>query len=122
MKLINKLTPVALATAMALGSLAAPLAAQADVSSSATISSMYLWRGQDISSSAPVLSGDITYNHSSGAYASLWISSLGLGAGPGYSTESDYTIGLIALNCSPATRFRSSIWSSSRVTGRTLRR
>jgi uncharacterized protein (TIGR02001 family) len=93
MKLINKLTPVALATAMAFGSLAAPLAAQAAVSSSATISSMYLWRGQDISSSAPVLSGDITYNHSSGAYASLWISSLGLGAGSNYSTESDYTIG-----------------------------
>ena len=93
MKFINKLTPVALATAMALGSLAAPLAAQADVSSSATISSMYLWRGQDISGSAPVMTGEINYAHSSGAYVDFWLSSLGWGSAPATATETDWTVG-----------------------------
>ena len=90
MKFINKLTPVALATAMALGSLAAPMVAQAEVSSSASLASMYLWRGLDISDNKPAVSGDITYNHASGAYASLWLSSEGTFDN---SYESDWTVG-----------------------------
>lgn len=97
MKLIKKLTPVALASSIALAGAMAPVIASAEVSSSATLASMYLWRGQDISASAPVVSGDITYSHESGAYASLWISSIGgIGTDGGdlvYSTEADYTIG-----------------------------
>lgn len=92
---LNKLSSAALATTLALGGLAMPVASHAEVSSSASIASMYLWRGQDISASAPVVSGDISYSHESGAYASLWISSIGSIDTPAgtYSTESDWTIG-----------------------------
>ena len=49
MKLTAKLSPLAIATTLAITSLAAPVASYAEVSSTATLSSMYLWRGQDIS-------------------------------------------------------------------------
>ena len=70
-----KLTSVALASAVAMGAMAMPTVASAEVSTSATISSMYLWRGQDVSAGVPALSGDIAYSHSSGAYAFAWMSS-----------------------------------------------
>jgi uncharacterized protein (TIGR02001 family) len=73
-----------------MGSLAAPMAAQAELSSSATVASMYLWRGQDISDSRPAVSADITYNHASGAYASFWMSSEGSFDN---SDETDWTAG-----------------------------
>lgn len=72
-----KMTSIALASAVAMGSMALPTVASADVSSSASIASMYLWRGQNISGGKPALSGDITYTHSSGAYAFGWLSSEG---------------------------------------------
>jgi len=75
MKLINKLTPVALATSMALAGLAAPGMASAEVSASAGVSNFYLWRGQDISAGAPQMSGSLDYSHESGAYAGIWASS-----------------------------------------------
>jgi uncharacterized protein (TIGR02001 family) len=71
----SKMTSIAVASALTIGAFAMPTAASADVSSSATISSMYLWRGQDISAGVPALSGDIKYSHSSGAYAFGWMSS-----------------------------------------------
>lgn len=70
-----KLSSIAFASAIALGATAMPTVASADVSSSATISSMYLWRGQDVSGGVPALSGDIRYSHESGAYAFGWMSS-----------------------------------------------
>ena len=101
MSLTNKfkLSSIALASAMAMGAMTVPTVASADVASSASISSMYLWRGQDQSGGVPALAGDITYSHESGFNAFGWMSSesasnvevdLGLGysgkAGPvGYS-------------------------------------
>ena len=67
----------AIAAAISLPVAGMSMSASAEVSSSATVSSMYLWRGQDISSSAPVLSGDVSYSHDSGLYAFAWASSLG---------------------------------------------
>ena len=90
MKQMKKLLPVTGAAALAFTALATPIAAQAEVSSSAAIASMYLWRGQDISDHKPAMSGDITYSHDSGAYASLWVSSEGTA---GQSYEADVTIG-----------------------------
>lgn len=75
MKLIKKLSPVALATTMALGALAAPGIASAEMSASASVASFYLWRGQDISAGAPQVSGSLDYSHESGAYAGIWASS-----------------------------------------------
>ena len=69
-----KLTSVALASAVAMGTMAIPTTASAEVGYNATVSSMYLWRGQDVSQ-GPAISGGIDYSHDSGFYASAWASS-----------------------------------------------
>lgn len=75
MKLI-KLSPIALATTLALGGLVAmPGTANAEMSASASVSNFYLWRGLDISSGAPQVAGSLDYSHESGAYAGIWASS-----------------------------------------------
>jgi len=73
MKLSNKLTPIALAVSMAAG-VALPSAASAEVGYNATVSSMYLWRGKDVSN-GPKISDGIDDSHDSGMYASDWASS-----------------------------------------------
>lgn len=83
-----KLSSIALASAMAMGAMTMPTVASAEVSSSATLSSMYLWRGQDVSGGVPALSGDISYSHSSGVYAFGWMSSESA-----YNTEVDLGFG-----------------------------
>ncbi len=93
MKSIKTLTPVVAASVIAVSSLAAMNTAQAEVGSSATLASMYLWRGQDVSDSKPAMSGDITYKHESGAYASLWLSSGNNLKTDGAGYESDWSIG-----------------------------
>lgn len=87
MKLMKKLTPVALATSMALGCLAAPGVASAEVSASAGVANFYLWRGLDISAGAPQVSGSLDYSHESGVYAGVWASSEEAG------TETDLYVG-----------------------------
>jgi len=87
MKLINKLTPVALATSMALAGLAAPGLASAEMSASAGVSNFYLWRGLDISAGAPQMSSSLDYSDKSGVYAGVWASSEEAG------TETDLYIG-----------------------------
>jgi len=72
MKLMKKLTPVALATSMALGGLMAPGAASAEVSASINIANMYLWRGVNLTPDAPAFSGSLDYAHDSGFYAGVW--------------------------------------------------
>lgn len=85
---LNKLSPIALATTMALGGLMAiPGTANAEMSASATVSSFYLWRGQDISAGAPEIAGSLDYSHESGAYAGIWASSEAVG------TETDFYAG-----------------------------
>lgn len=71
----KKLTPAALATALAISGLAAPGIANAELSASAGVASFYLWRGLDISAGAPQMSGSLDYAHDSGAYAGIWVSS-----------------------------------------------
>lgn len=72
---LNKLSPVALATTLALGGLVAAPAANAGMSASAAVANFYLWRGLDISAGAPQVSGSLDYKHDSGAYAGIWASS-----------------------------------------------
>lgn len=52
-------------------------AAMAEVSADLTISSMYLWRGMDISEGAPAVSSTIQYDDESGFYVGTWMSSEG---------------------------------------------
>jgi uncharacterized protein (TIGR02001 family) len=71
----TKLSPIALATTLALGGLAAiPVTANAELGYNASVASMYLWRGQDVSN-GPAVSGGIDYSHESGLYVSTWVSS-----------------------------------------------
>lgn len=70
-----KLTSIVLASAVAM---TVPTIASAEVGYSATLSSMYLWRGQNVSDGATALSGDIKYSHDSGFYAFGWMSSEGV--------------------------------------------
>lgn len=72
---LNKLSPVALATTLALGGFAFAPAADAGMSASAAVSNFYLWRGLDVSGGAAQVSGSLDYKHESGAYAGIWGSS-----------------------------------------------
>ncbi|MFK5914282.1 MAG: TorF family putative porin [Woeseiaceae bacterium] len=69
-----KLTSVALASAVVMGGLSVSTLASADVGYNATVSSMYLWRGQDVSNGSAI-SGGIDFTDKSGFYASAWASS-----------------------------------------------
>ena len=88
-----KMTSIALASAVAMGSIAMPMTASAEVGYNATVSSMYLWRGLDVSQ-GPTVSGGIDYSHASGLYANAWASS-GMSGDPavGGGYEVDFDIG-----------------------------
>ncbi len=79
---------IALATAMTAG-LVATTTTQAEVSASAGVASSYLWRGQNLSNGAAVVSGSLDYSHESGAHAGAWVSSGDVAMG----TEYDLYIG-----------------------------
>ncbi len=76
MKVLNKITPVAFATAMAIsGMTVLPLSASAaGMSSDLAINSMYLWRGLD-QSGGPSVSGSIGYDFGNGFSIGTWASS-----------------------------------------------
>lgn len=68
-----KLSSLALATSLAMGAVAVPTAANAEMSASLAINSMYLWRGQDISG-GPTVSGSIDYDFGNGFSVGTWAS------------------------------------------------
>lgn len=68
----NLLTSAVTATVFAAASVA-PVA-QAEVSGSVGVASTYLWRGQDLGSGTPAVSGDLSYS-TGGFYAGVWGSS-----------------------------------------------
>jgi hypothetical protein len=76
---------IALATAMTAGLVATTTTqAEVEVAASATVSNMYLWRGQDLGAEGvPAISGDIMVS-ASGAYAGVWTSSGDTSAGQEY--------------------------------------
>ncbi len=69
----HALSAAGIATAI----LMCPLASQAEVSGGMSVASMYLWRGQDVSNSAPAVSGNLDYSHESGLFVGTWASSEG---------------------------------------------
>lgn len=62
--------------------------ASAELSASASVASMYLWRGFDLSDGSPAVSGDITYS-AGGFYTGVWGSS----GDDTYGQEVDYYAG-----------------------------
>lgn len=79
MKLKNKLSPLVLATSVAISGMAVPMVSQADLSASFAASSMYLWRGQNLSPDGGAISGSLDYSNG-GFYAGMWTSSENGGA------------------------------------------
>ena len=79
---------IVLAGAMTAG-LAGVQTAQAEVSASVDIASMYLWRGVNLGNGAAVISGSLDYSHESGLYAGVWTSS----GDTSYGTETDFYVG-----------------------------
>lgn len=65
----------------------------AEVSATAGVASLYLWRGQNLGGGTPVVSGSLDYGHESGLFAGIWGSSAGpdqevdLYGGYAYSTD-----------------------------------
>jgi len=74
MKKFN-LTSVVAATSIAMGAALAPQAVQADVSATVGVSSMYLWRGQNLTPDGGQVHGSIDYSNANGLYAGAWTSS-----------------------------------------------
>lgn len=89
MKLNKKLASVAVAAAMAVPAMMVATPAQAGASADITVSNMYLWRGQSVSSPGAAVSGSLSYSADNGVYGGLWTSSEGAAG----SHETDLFIG-----------------------------
>lgn len=57
--------------------------ATAEVSATANVANIYLWRGLDLGMGSPQVAGSLDYAHESGLFAGVWGSS----AGPGTETD-----------------------------------
>ncbi|MFL0801163.1 MAG: TorF family putative porin [Agarilytica sp.] len=107
-----KTTKKLLASAVAASALSVAMvpAANAEVAASVGIASTYLWRGADLGSGTPQISGDLSYSNS-GAYGGVWVASGDTAAGTeydlyiGYGTE----LGPVSVDVS--------LWSYNYPTG-----
>lgn len=79
------------ASAFSAGSIATTAYAEGEVSASAAVSNMYLWRGLDLGDGAAAVSGDLVYSVS-GAYAGVWVSSGDTGLGQEYDLFAGYAM------------------------------
>ena len=79
------------ASALTAGSIATTAYAEGEVSASAAVSNMYLWRGLDLGDGAAAVSGDLVYSVS-GAYAGVWVSSGDAGYGQEYDLFAGYAM------------------------------
>jgi uncharacterized protein (TIGR02001 family) len=94
--MLKKRTVALKVTGMALAAAMASTGAQADgfdVSASAAVSNMYLWRGQDLGNGSPAVSGDITASLG-GLYAGVWGSSGDDAMGTEYDLYAGYGLDL----------------------------
>lgn len=73
LKKIN-LVRMGVAAAALTGAVTVATPAMAEVSASAAVANMYLWRGIDLGDGSAAVSGDLVYSNS-GAYAGIWVSS-----------------------------------------------
>lgn len=80
---MKKVTQLAAAIALTAGAISAAPVAMAETSASVAVASTYLWRGYDLGSGTPAVSGDITVSEG-GFYAGVWGSSGDTTAGTEY--------------------------------------
>lgn len=88
MKLTKNILAGSIAGAVMALSAIAPVA-NAEVSASVGVASTYLWRGQDLGTGTPAVSGDLTYSRS-GFYTGIWVSSGDTGLGTEYDIYAGY--------------------------------
>jgi len=97
-----------LAAAVAATTFAAP--ALAEVSASVGVASTYLWRGYDLGSGTPAVSGDLSYS-AGGAYVGIWGSSGDTLAGTEYDLYAGYGMEFDMFS------FDISVWNYNYPTG-----
>lgn len=87
-------TTSTLKTAALTGALLAamPLQAAAEVTGNIGASSIYLWRGMDLSADNAAISGGLDYGHESGFYAGVWTTSAGLGTSVEEEAPGEYNV------------------------------
>ncbi len=85
---MKKLTQLAAAVALTAGAVAAT-PAMAEVSASVGVASTYLWRGYDLGSGTPAISGDLSYS-AAGFYTGIWGSSGDTSAGTEFDLYAGY--------------------------------
>jgi uncharacterized protein (TIGR02001 family) len=71
-----KLTKIALASALALGT----TVAQADIEGNIGATSNYMWRGLTQTQDGAAISGGLDYSNESGIYAGVWVSNVDFGS------------------------------------------
>lgn len=111
MKLNKQLLAGAVAASMLLAGSVAPV--QAETSASVGIASTYLWRGMDLGSGTPAVSGDLSYS-TGGAYAGIWGSS----GDTTYGTEYDLYLGYgVSFGSDDMFSVDLSVWNYNYPTG-----
>ncbi len=75
MKKINKAVLAILASTVSMTGFALPAMASSETSANVAVSSMYLWRGMNLSPDGGVVSGGLDVAYESGLYAGMWTSS-----------------------------------------------
>lgn len=88
MKLTKNILAGSIAGSVMALSAIAPVA-NAEVSASVGVASTYLWRGQDLGTGTPAVSGDLTYSRS-GFYTGIWVSSGDTALGTEYDIYAGY--------------------------------
>ncbi len=76
--MIKKLSPIALATSLAIGGAAIPMTASAagDLSANISVTNNYVWRGLTQTSNETALQGGIDYAWDNGFYVGTWLSNV----------------------------------------------
>ncbi|MBN4078910.1 hypothetical protein JYT96_02810 [Gammaproteobacteria bacterium AH-315-C21] len=95
MTLIKKLSPIALATSLAIGASAIAPAAFAveGLSANVGVTNNYIWRGLTQSINATAVQGGIDYEDASGLYVGTWVSNVEYAPGDAFSYENDIYFG-----------------------------
>lgn len=72
---MNKLSTFGIATALTTAMLLPQSAGAVDLDASANISTIYLWRGQDVSAGSPLFDVTLSADIGMGVYSGIWIAS-----------------------------------------------
>jgi uncharacterized protein (TIGR02001 family) len=101
---MKKLLATSIIAASAVTGFSNSAMAEVEIAGSATVASTYLWRGYDLGSGTPAVSGDVVAS-AGGAYGGVWVSSGDTATGTEYDlfagyglTSGDFSIDLSVWN------------------------